>query len=293
MPVSGEVPADAAERDAGTTVGSLLRAAMATLRPSRTASLDAQLLLAHVVGRDRAWVVGHHAESVGAEANSRFRDYVARRRAGEPVSYLTGRKAWYDMKLEVGPGVLVPRPETELLLERACEIARARRARVVADIGTGSGALALGLARCLPETAVEAVDRSAQALEYGRRNVARYGLGDRVRLRQGHLAEPLVRQPDLIVANLPYLSDGMMAELDADVRAEPAIALHGGRTGLELYEELAHMLESRGWRVPLIIEIDPRQAPALPEHFPGWRISIEQDYTGRDRIAILRPEPRP
>jgi len=112
----------------------------------------------------------------------------------------------------------------------------------------------------------------------------------RVLLVQANLIDALDRRPDLVVANLPYLSDAMMDEVGLDVRHEPRSALHAGETGLELYMELARLLLDRGWRVPVVAEIDPRQARELPRIFPEWHVEIEDDYAGRARIAIALPE---
>jgi release factor glutamine methyltransferase len=257
--------------------------------PTRTAALDAQLLLAHAVQRDRAWIIAHHDAAVCDAGLHYFARLIERRRAGEPVAYLLGRAHWYDLELEVTPDVLIPRPETELLLERACDVARRCPTRRVADIGTGSGALAIGLARCLPAAQIDAIDISAEALGVAARNVARYGLSSRVALRQGNLIEPLDAAPDLIVANLPYLSDAMMKEISPDVRCEPTTALHAGASGLELYGELWRMLQLRGWSPPLVLEIDPRQERALVDLFQDSHVAIEADYAGRPRVATVAP----
>lgn len=275
--------------EAAGTVGSALAEARARLQASGSASLDAQVLLAHVLAKDRAWIIAHHADTLAPGDVARFRDMVERRQCGTPVAYLLGRAHWYDLELQVRSGVLIPRPETELLLERARSLAVELRAAFIADVGTGSGALAIGLARGLSEVRVAAVDRSEDALAVARLNVARYGLSGRVELIHGDLVEPLETCPDLIVGNLPYLSDAMMDELDADVRSEPALALHGGATGLELYTRLGRMLDERGWRVPLVIEIDPRQAGHLASVFPRRSIAIERDYAGMERIVTILP----
>jgi release factor glutamine methyltransferase len=270
-------------------VGAALAEARALLVGSSTAAIDAELLLAHVLGRGRAWVIAHHEALLSASEQLRFAELVKRRSLGEPVAYLLGSVHWYDLELEVCPAVLVPRPESELLLERACRLATALGAHVAADVGTGSGALAIGLARCCPSLVVTAVDRSVAALEIARRNVMRYQLGGRISLRAGNLIEPLEHKPDMLVANLPYLSDSMMEELDIDVRYEPRLALHGGFSGLELYGELRDMLERRKWKVPMVIEIDPRHGEIIPTLFAEYRVRLERDYAGLVRIAILLP----
>lgn len=278
--------------DGAETVGAALSRARERLRPSLTASLDAQLLMAHVLGRPRVSVLARPEWPLTGEQAQGFRLLVERRAGGEPVAYLTGSRQWMDMDLWVGPEVLVPRPETELLVERAARLAHERGARNLADVGTGSGAVALGLVRLIPGSRVVATDISGAALEVAERNVRRYGEG-RVRLVQGDLLEAVIDCPDVVVANLPYLSDTMMADLDADVRYEPRLALHGGETGLELYERLLGQMVMRGWQVPSVMEIDPRQAEQavalVGRLVAGARVMVERDYAGLERIVVVEP----
>lgn len=210
-----------------------------------------------------------------------------------PVAYIRGWIEWYGMTLEVTPDVLIPRPDSEVLLEEALRIGRERGARVVADIGTGSGALAIALATSLPEAQVVATDKSSAALSVARRNAARHGLEDRVELLEGDLLEPVTGCPDLLVANLPYLSDEMMNEIDADVRHEPETALRGGPTGLELYGRLLDQLSGREWAPPLVLEIDPRQAsltgPLVHRDFPRADVRLVPDLAGRSRVLVVLP----
>jgi release factor glutamine methyltransferase len=274
-------------------VGEARRIGRELLRPSDTAGLDADLLLGHVMRRPRSWVMAHLDTDVPEDQLSAYRGLLERRRRGEPVGYLRGFVEWHGVDLEVTPDVLIPRPETELLLEVAMKLVRDLDAKVVADVGTGSGAIAIGLALFNPGLEVWAVDISEQALLVAARNLARHGKGDSVRLLQGDLVRPLPVPPDIVVANLPYLSDQMMYDLRPDVRHEPATALHGGSTGLELYEALLGQLRDRGWEIPVLAEIDPRQTMLLGSMvrsiLPTWCCVIRPDYAGRDRIAIIWP----
>lgn len=261
-----------------------------TLAPSSTAALDAQLLLAHVMDTARVWVLTHPEAPFSREQRSRFVDLIQQRAEGVPVAYLRGWIEWHGLRLDMTPDVLVPRPETELLLERAADLAGRHGWTDLADIGTGSGALAVGLARLLPDAVVQAADISDAALEVAKRNAASHGVADRVSFFLGDLAEPLTRRPDLIVANLPYLSDDMMRDISADVRHEPVTALHAGPTGLELIERLDRQLRVRGWRVPLLLEIDPRLSPDVRTLFAeDADVDIYRDYTGHERIVAVLP----
>lgn len=266
------------------SVGGALTDARRRLAPSDTAALDAQVLLAHVLGTSRAWILAHPDAAVSAEDARSFQGLTARRAQGVPVAYLRGWVEWFGMILEVGPDVLVPRPETELLVEAAVDMARRRGSERIADIGTGSGAIAIAVARALPGAQVMASDVSAAALRVAACNVERLASG-RVTLHHGSLLAPLPQGADLIVANLPYLSDAMMADLDRDVRHEPPSALHAGATGLELYDDL--VAEADGSLAAVLFEIDPRQAALARELWGRRGLRILRDYAGRERIAIL------
>jgi release factor glutamine methyltransferase len=277
--------------NAPTTAGSAVQWAKRTLTPSTTASLDAALLLGHVLSRDRSWVLAHGDEPLSAEAEARYRELVDRRATGVPVAYLRGYCDWFGLHLRVTPDVLVPRPETELLVERAVRVAHERGARFVVDVGTGSGAIAIQLARSLPSALVTGIDTSRAALELARYNAAALGVAERLNWLGGNLLESLGEEPDLLVANLPYLSESAMLELDRDVRHEPAPALYGGSDGLDLYRELFQQRRDRGWTAPVLLEIDPRQATKLTAildaSFGESRVSVHRDYAGHDRIIVV------
>jgi release factor glutamine methyltransferase len=187
--------------------------------------------------------------------------------------------------------VLIPRPETELLVEKAIEISQ-RRA-VVADVGTGSGAIAVSLAVHLPQALVYATDASRGALEVAARNCRRHCVEDRVHLLQGHLLEPLPEPVDLITANLPYVSQAELAQLPPDIRLyEPREALDGGPDGLDhirrLLAQAGEHLKPRG---VVLLEIGATQGEAVialaKRHFPAARVEIAKDYAGLDRVVIV------
>jgi release factor glutamine methyltransferase len=193
--------------------------------------LDAEILLSHVLGRPRAFLRAHGDDRLPTNDHDRYRALLARRIAGEPVAYLTGRRGFWSLDLEVGPGVLVPRPETELLVETALEALVDRPAAQILDLGVGSGAIAIALAVEMPAARITAVDASAAALDVARRNAAGAGAGN-VEFLQGDWFGPVTgRHFDLIVSNPPYLA-GNDPHLPA-LAQEPARALVSGPTGLE------------------------------------------------------------
>ena len=221
-----------------TRLSGMLEAAAAELEGSSDSpALDAEILLAHVLGRPRAFLRAHADDAVARADHDRFRSLLARRLAGEPVAYLTGRRGFWSLDLEVDPGVLVPRPETELLVEAALDALADRPAPQVLDLGVGSGAIAIAIAVEMPSARVTAVDASAAALEVARRNAVRAGV-ENIEFLQGDWFQPLAgRRFDAIVANPPYL-----AANDPHLPAlahEPAGALVAGPTGLEALEKIA------------------------------------------------------
>lgn len=282
-----------AENADGEQVTRLLASGAACLLGSPTAALDAQLLLGYVLSRERSWVLAHDDYRASGAESAAFRLLIERRSCGEPVAYLRGVVQWYGMDLEVAPEVLIPRPETELLVEEAVRMAAKHRASRVADIGTGCGAIAIALARTLPHCSIVATDTSLKALEVADRNAKRLGVAERISLWCGDLLTPVFDRPDLLVTNLPYLSATMMADLPPEVRQEPVEALHGGEFGWELYERLLDQLSERAWHIPFILELDPRQADHLCScvraRLPVGRLAVLQDYAGDHRFVVYEP----
>jgi release factor glutamine methyltransferase len=273
------------------TIAQALGWAARTLAASSpTARLDAEVLLAHALGWSRARLLAEGAAPLEPERRRAFAALVARRAELEPVAYLVGAREFYGLALEVTPDVLVPRPETELLVEAALERARGRGALRIADIGTGSGAIAVALAHRLPQALLDAVDLSPAALAVAARNAARHGVAARVRLLQGDLLAPLEQPVDLLVSNPPYT---VLAEIDEGVRRhEPHLALDGGPDGLALYRRLlaaAPPLVRPGGAV--LLEIGATQGPAVAalarQLFPAAQIRVEQDLAGLDRVVTI------
>jgi release factor glutamine methyltransferase len=203
--------------------------------------LAAQILLAHALGIDRVQLYVQYDKPLGPDELGRYRDLVKRRLAGEPVAYLTGRQEFWSLALAVDARVLVPRRDTETLIEVVLDRAPRDEPLAIADIGTGSGAIALALARELPQARVVATDRSAEALAVARENAARLGLADRIELREGDLYGALGADErfDIVASNPPYVPSGDIAGLAPEVRREPRAALDGGADGLDLLRRLA------------------------------------------------------
>lgn len=274
---------------------------------SDSARLDAQLLLGEVLGRSRAWLLAHAEEPVSSDVAEQFRALVARRAAGEPVAYLLGRRDFYGREFLVDQRVLIPRPETELLVERAIALLRPLPVPRVVDIGTGSGAIAVTLAAEIPHAEVIATDISAEALAVAAENARRHGVSDRITFRQGAwlgvtAGDPLLDAPvDLIAANLPYVGTDEATALPRDVRDfEPHIALFAGPTGMDaiaaLLDEIALAQATTPVLRPggaILLEIGYAQGAAFAalahKRFPNATITVTQDLAGLDRLVEIRP----
>ena len=257
-------------------------------RTSASARLDAELLLEYVTGLSRTDFRAAPERALPAAAGWSFQQLIRRRLQGEPVAYIRGHQEFWSLLLEVSPAVLIPRPETELVVERTLALLRPD-AKEVADLGTGSGAIALALASERPSLQVTAVDASAAALEIARRNAARLQLGN-VRFERGSWFAPLAgRRFDVVAANPPYIARGD-TDLAADVsRFEPEIALIAGATGLEAIDQIvaqagAH-LQPGGW---LVLEHGWTQAGAVRERLvrSGFaHVRSHADLAGHERVT--------
>ncbi|MGH9562946.1 MAG: peptide chain release factor N(5)-glutamine methyltransferase [Terracidiphilus sp.] len=206
---------------------------------------DTETLLLYVLRQaspetNLAWLVAHDSEPIRPDRAAAFCDLVERRLTGEPIQYITGEVEFYGLPFRVNRDVLIPRPETELLVEKALAFAPIFRSPRILDVGTGSGAIAIALAHEWPEAILTAVDLSAAALEVACRNAERNGLADHIRFLQGDLLAPVAEEQfDLIVSNPPYVAESDRATLDVEVRNyEPAQALFAGEDGLQIYRRL-------------------------------------------------------
>jgi release factor glutamine methyltransferase len=300
-------------------VRAALKEAMARLRaasvPSHT--LAAELLLMHALGRDRTWLYSHPESTLDSSEAEKYFALVARRAVGEPVQYLTRKQEFWGLEFEVTPAALIPRPETEHVVEVALDRLGSRGIKIrldtgepsprlhIADVGTGSGCLAVALAWELPHADIFATDISGDALALAQRNAARHGVSDRTHFLQTSLLEALlppsrVSSPqtssrgsalfDLIVSNPPYVARDQAPSLAREVRDhEPAEALFGGATGVEIYEPLiaqaAHLLRRGGI---LVLELGYDSADrvgAILASDPRWiNVSLTNDLAGIPRV---------
>lgn len=282
-----------------TTIGELLAAGEAALREAGVAAArrEAGWLLADLLGVGRLTLDLRSDRTVPEAVRRRFTDRLARRQAREPLQYILGFEEFHGLTLRTGPGALIPRPETELLVEWAVELGRgAGSGRRAVDVGTGGGAVACALARALPHFQVLALERSSGALALAAANVRALGLGDRVRLIQGDLLTPLARLAvDLVVSNPPYIPSGVLGQLPPEVRDwEPREALDGGPDGMAVHRRLAaeapRVLGSGGW---LLLELGEGQAAGARDLLAAGgfeRIEVRRDLAGTERmIAGRRP----
>ncbi len=259
--------------------------------------LDAEVLLAHVLERDRAWLYAHPEHALAPDQLGDYQALIGRRAEREPVAYLTGHKEFFGLDFVVTPDVLIPRPETERTVEIALEILGAgssSEVKAIADVGTGSGAIAVALAVHARAAHVFAADVSAAALAVARRNAVRHGVAGRVDCLQADLLSPLKGPFHLIVANLPYLSQAELAAAPPEVaRWEPRLALEGGPDGLaDIRRLLAASVSRLHPAGALLAEIGAGQGADVlalaGQHFPRATVEIAPDYAGLDRVLIVR-----
>ena len=253
------------------------------------ARLESELLLAQAVGRPRAYLFAHPEEALDEVCAGRFEALMARRVSGEPMAYITGEREFWSLPLRVTPAVLIPRPETEVLVEAAIARIPERAALRIADLGTGSGAIAIALASERPHCAVHATDISAQALAVAEANARRLGL-ENIHFHQGSWFEPLSGTFDLIASNPPYVASGDPHLVEGDLRFEPNQALESGPGGLEAIAEITalapHYLRAGGW---LLTEHGQEQGPdcrALLESSGFEGIETLRDLEGSERVSL-------
>lgn len=258
--------------------------------------------MAHTLQQDRTWLFTHSGTLLSPAQIAAFQQQVARRNQREPVAYIVQQRAFFGLDFWVTPDVLVPRPETELLVETALELAQQHPSGAplaLADVGTGSGCIAVALARHLPQARVWASDISPAALAVARKNAALHGVAQRITFTKGDLLTGLPNALDLIVSNPPYVAQAVVASPDTmpEVRLfEPRLALDGGPSGLEVIERLlaqaATRLQPAG---SLLVEIGFDQGQAVhalaKQYFPAATVRIKPDLAGLDRLLVVRHLP--
>lgn len=233
------------------------------------ARLDAELLLLHVLGRDKAWLLAHADDELSDDKVVQFLGLIERRYLGEPIQYITGEQEFFGLPLRVTPAVLIPRPETEHLVEKALDLAAQFNGARILDVGTGSGAIAVALAHKLPDAQVTAVDISVAALDVARENAQRNGVTERIRFVEGDLLPAFADERfEIVVSNPPYVPATDGESLSVEVRDhEPALALFAGDDGLDVYRRLI-----------------PAAHAAL---VPGGFIALEIGYGQSDAVTAL------
>lgn len=260
---------------------------------------DATMLLRHILQRDRAFLLAHPEEIVSPAQLERFQSSILRRAQGEPLQYITGHQEFFKLDFEVTPDVLIPRPETEFIVEAALEILRPAPAPAFADIGTGSGCIAISLLHELPQSRAVAADLSPAALLVASRNAQRHQVSDRLQLVESDLFSKIDSGApfDAIVSNPPYIPANELAGLQREVRHEPQRALDGGADGLAVIRRLLadapNFLRPGGY---LVFEIGIDQSEAIGQliNHTAWKlVELRKDLQGIPRTVVLRKAPTP
>jgi release factor glutamine methyltransferase len=279
------------------TIGAAQARARQSLKGiSETPTLDVQLLLAELHNQPRAWVMAHPEFRLDGPTQETFTECLSRLSDGEPLAYVLGWWEFYGRRFRVSPAVLIPRPETEHLVETALGFIRSDpKPRTVVEVGAGSGCVCVTLALETPGLKLIATDVSDQALAVCRENVRRFGVEEQVQLLQADLASPLSGPVDLVLANLPYIPSEALVRLSVGKR-EPTTALDGGPDGLALHRRLFEQIRRIAVAgAAVILEIgDGQGVPAMAEAqaaFPSASVQVIQDLAGLDRLLVIRLEP--
>jgi release factor glutamine methyltransferase len=259
------------------------------------ARLEAEVMVMNVMRMFRQDLFSQQETEVSPQQEQQLSEIMARRLQREPLAYILGYREFYGINLLVNSDVLIPRPETESLVEHTLFMAlmgMETRELVIADVGTGTGAIAINLAIHLPAARIYAIDTADPVLDVAAYNIRAHNVADRVTLVQGNLLEPLPEPVDLIVANLPYIPTERIATLQPEIQWEPVQALDGGPDGLDLVSALLRQapdkLKEHG---TIILELDPEQVPPVRELaaqlFPEAEIGVEKDLAGLDRMFVI------
>jgi release factor glutamine methyltransferase len=255
------------------------------------ASLEGEILLRHVLGLDRSGLFSELEKDILPEELESLKRFMERRRKGEPSAYITGHREFFGLDFHVDRNVLIPRPETELLVEKVISLAECQNISTVADVGTGCGAIAISLAVNLPGILVYATDISITALDIARQNCRQHGVSKRICLLPGNLLEPVQKPVDLIIANLPYVRESELTD-NGPLCYEPALALNGGKIGVDIIKKLCHQavdkLRPGG---TIFLEIGQGQTESvitiLKNEFPTGVTEVHRDLAGIERIICM------
>lgn len=278
------------------TIKQLLAEGLSFLDERENALLDCELLLAHVLGEEKEYLIRNSDEELEASLIVLFRKYLSSLKDGEPIAYIVNAKEFFGLDFYVDKRVLIPRPETEHLVEKVLDFLNANfdgEVLKVLDVGTGSGNIAIAIARNFPEVELEAVDIEEDALELARINAEQLGVDDRVSFYQSDLLEMVEGDYDVIVANLPYIGKSRHHYVSAATeKYEPHSALFGGENGLALYEQMFQELFAKGLEFKYLIgefgfAQGEEMSKLLSEYFDSnWR--IEKDLAGIERLFVIQ-----
>ena len=286
------------------TLGQALHRARETLGSGdiEHARLEAEVLLMHVLKLERAQLYSQFERELSPGDTAEYHRLIHRRLKHEPTAYITGHREFYGLDFHLDPRVLIPRPESELLVETGLNFIHERyhdrrSPFLIADVGTGSGAIAISLALSLPSAIIYATDVSPAALEVTAINCQRYGVEPRVHLLTGDMLEPLTQPVNLVLANLPYVRDADMESLSPEIRLfEPLTALASGKDGLDKVRQLLSQIESKllpGGAV--LLEVGQGQAREVislsRQHFPDVQTESTRDLAGIERVVRIIPHP--
>lgn len=283
------------------TLGSLLdwTAKHLAQKGCESPRIDAEVLLAHAVGCKRIDLYGmRHGEEASAEIRKRYRESIARRLEGAPVAYLVGKKEFFGMEFKVGPAVLIPRPDTEVLVNACLELAKKQPHPRIVDVGTGSGCIPIALAKHLPRAQVATIDVSPEATAVAQENAGKNAVLDRIRFLSGDVLEPVAAESfDFVVSNPPYIAQEEWAALPVGVRQyEPKLALDGGPGGFAVFDRLIEQARDRlvpgGWFLVEIGAPQEKHARAKIEAIPEFELfPTILDGSGHPRVVKARRRP--
>ena len=276
----------------------LAQAHQKLVRTSENPSLEAQLLAAHITGQPRAWIMAHPETQLSPMQWSKLEKLLKQRQAGKPLPYLLGHWEFYGLDFVITPAVLIPRPETELLVDVALHWLSANPGRrLAADVGTGSGCIAVALAHHISDLNIIATDLSYPALMIASQNARKHSPESQILFVQGSLLQTCKGPFDLVCANLPYIPTRTLSGLEV-AQYEPHLALDGGENGLVLIQDL--LQDAVRWLSPgglLLLEIEAGQGESVPAlastFFPGAEIQVNNDLTGNARLVVIERPGKP